>query len=188
MNARRSFTFAVAALLLAGLPARSLAQGYAGVSVNIVPVPLPGGSFGALVTGVNPFSPAHRAGLLPGDVVTAVNGGPVGGPAELIRTIKASRPGDRMNLAVVRNGMPLRGVLILGDPRPALRLRLTQLRIAEATSLRILTIRRTPVSTSSAVGAALAIRQVGDYHVEMARLRNIRDQIAEIESQLASLP
>ena len=38
---------------------------------------------GAIVTGVEPGSPAQRAGLRRGDVVVAVNGRPVRGAADL---------------------------------------------------------------------------------------------------------
>jgi hypothetical protein len=140
------------------------------------------------VTGVVPFGPAHAAGLAPGDVITAVEGRPVGAPAEWIRTIKAGRPGDRMTVDLLRRGRALRSTLILGDRAAALRLRLAQLRIAETTHRRILEVLRQPTSSSSLVGVANSIRTTGDIHVEAARLRNVQAQIREVEQELASLP
>jgi serine protease Do len=59
---------------------------------------------GALVASVEPDSPALKAGVQPGDVITAVNGHQVDSPRELAITISQIPPGGDASLAVYRNG------------------------------------------------------------------------------------
>jgi putative serine protease PepD len=46
--------------------------------------------------------PADRAGIRPGDVITAINGRPVAAPDELIVAIRAQAVGDTVTLTVRR--------------------------------------------------------------------------------------
>jgi len=48
--------------------------------------------------------PAEDAGLRPGDVITALNGGKVADSAELIVAIRSHRPGETVTLTVKRSG------------------------------------------------------------------------------------
>ncbi len=50
---------------------------------------------------------ARRDGLLPGDFITAVDSRPANGLVDLAQPIRARRPGDSVDVAVVRNGQPL---------------------------------------------------------------------------------
>ena len=59
---------------------------------------------GALVAEVEPNGPAAKAGLKPGDVVTAVNGTAVNDPRALARQVAALRPGSSATVAVLRDG------------------------------------------------------------------------------------
>jgi serine protease Do len=59
---------------------------------------------GALIAGVQNDTPAARAGLQPGDVVTAVNGQTVKNPRDLAVDIAAVQPGDEAQLRVLHNG------------------------------------------------------------------------------------
>lgn len=70
---------------------------------------------GVLVLGTEPGSPAEKAGLrpatrtrdgriVPGDVVTAVAGEPVGGTADLNRILDARQPGDEVEVEILRDG------------------------------------------------------------------------------------
>ncbi|MDQ1644372.1 MAG: serine protease Do, partial [Cryptosporangiaceae bacterium] len=59
---------------------------------------------GALVAEVEPNAPAAKAGLKPGDVITAVNGTPVSDPRALARQVAALRPGSTATVAVQRDG------------------------------------------------------------------------------------
>lgn len=55
---------------------------------------------GAVVLSVTPGTPADKAGLKPGDVITAVAGTTVQGSDDLGRLIDAHRPGDRLTFLV----------------------------------------------------------------------------------------
>jgi S1-C subfamily serine protease len=70
--------------------------------VNIVdPVD---GSRGAVVTTVEPGTPADDAALQPGDLVTVVDERPVDGAAAFAAAVRAHRPGDDVALMVARDG------------------------------------------------------------------------------------
>ena len=62
------------------------------------------GATGALLAGVQPDTPASRAGLAPGDVITAVNGKAVKNPRDLAVDVAAVPPGEQAKLDVIRNG------------------------------------------------------------------------------------
>jgi serine protease Do len=59
---------------------------------------------GALIAGVQNDTPASRAGLQPGDVITAVNGEVVKNPRDLAVDIAAVQPGDEAQLQVLHDG------------------------------------------------------------------------------------
>ena len=59
---------------------------------------------GALITQVQPDSPAASAGLKTGDVITAINGKPVSGASELQMAVGLMAPGDKANLTIAHNG------------------------------------------------------------------------------------
>jgi serine protease Do len=61
-------------------------------------------SDGALVAAVSPGSPAFRAGLQPGDVITAVNGATVTNPGDLAADIANVDPGHDTTINYLRNG------------------------------------------------------------------------------------
>ena len=62
---------------------------------------------GALVQRLTPKGPAEGAGVRPGDVITAVDGKPVGYSGQLQQRIAERRPGDRVTLTVYRDRKPL---------------------------------------------------------------------------------
>ena len=71
---------------------------------------------GALIRDVTPNSPAGKAGLRVGDVVTAVNGEAVSDPASL-RYLASSRPlGEPIKLTVVRDGEERTATIALIEP------------------------------------------------------------------------
>ena len=59
---------------------------------------------GALIAGVQPDSPAAKAGIEPGDVIASVNGQKVANPRDLAVDVANVKPGDTAKLDVVRNG------------------------------------------------------------------------------------
>jgi serine protease Do len=61
---------------------------------------------GAVVGNVEEGSPAAKAGLEVGDVILKIDGRPVEGSADLSRTIRALKPGSKVNLNVWRSGKP----------------------------------------------------------------------------------
>ena len=62
-----------------------------------------GGADGALIAEVEPNSPAAAAGLRKGDVVTALNGHPVRGPAELRARLGVVPAGETVELKLQRD-------------------------------------------------------------------------------------
>lgn len=60
------------------------------------------GPAGALITGVLPGSPADEAGLKVGDLVTGYGGQRIGTFADLGAAVRASQPGDTVDLTVTR--------------------------------------------------------------------------------------
>ncbi|MDD3352691.1 DegQ family serine endoprotease [Zoogloea sp.] len=70
---------------------------------------------GALVANVEPGSPAEKGGLLPGDVVTAVNGQRVDNSADLPRIIGEQKPGTAVRLSVWRDRKSREISITLGE-------------------------------------------------------------------------
>ncbi len=82
--------------LIAG---RTPAHAYLGVQVGDGP-----GGTGATIDGVTPGSPAEKAGLRVGDIVTAVDGTPIANADDLSSRINADQPGQKITLAITRGG------------------------------------------------------------------------------------
>ena len=57
---------------------------------------------GVIITGVLQNGPAAQAGIQPGDVITAVNGKPVGNVSQLLTAVAALKPGTPAPLTVLR--------------------------------------------------------------------------------------
>jgi serine protease DegQ len=97
-------------------------RGYAGVAVQPVELPerlvrehsLPSES-ALLVVAVEPGGPADRAGILIGDVLIALDGGPLREPTDLLAGLSARAPVD---VRLIRAGAPTSVSLTPGD-RPA---------------------------------------------------------------------
>lgn len=71
--------------------------------------------FGATVTAVAVAGPADSAGILPGDVVVAVDGSAVTSMTQLARTVHRSTVGQELELQVERAGLPVTVVLTVGS-------------------------------------------------------------------------
>lgn len=62
---------------------------------------------------VEPASVAARAGLLPGDILVAINGEPLEEPGDVAWTLMGARPGTTLPLTILRAGRQLELSLIL---------------------------------------------------------------------------
>jgi S1-C subfamily serine protease len=70
---------------------------------------------GVLVLRVEQGSPADRAGIRPGDVITAVDGAAVSSLESFLGQLRRRDPGDRIGLTVVRDGSERQVQLTLAE-------------------------------------------------------------------------
>jgi S1-C subfamily serine protease len=70
---------------------------------------------GALVSQVIEGSPAEKAGIKAGDVITSINGRNVASAGELRNTIGLLRIGEKVELGLIREGKPRRVSAVIGD-------------------------------------------------------------------------
>jgi Do/DeqQ family serine protease len=73
------------------------------------------GTVGALVSQVVEGSPAQKAGIRTGDVITSVNGSPVKSNTELRNTIGLLRVGDKVEIGLLRDGKSMRVSAVIAD-------------------------------------------------------------------------
>ena len=86
-----------------------VSRGYLGVQIQPLTKELAEGfglstEKGALVAGAQDGTPAEKAGLRSGDVITAVDGEPVANARELTRKIGALKPGAKAEITYLRDG------------------------------------------------------------------------------------
>ena len=62
------------------------------------------GGQGAIITNVQPGSPADKAGIVIDDVVLAVDGEPIDGQAGLVAAIRDAEPGQTVKIEIFRDG------------------------------------------------------------------------------------
>ncbi|MDX1693637.1 MAG: trypsin-like peptidase domain-containing protein [Ketobacteraceae bacterium] len=95
-----------------GIEPTILTQGLAkALSMPFVP--------GILVSGVFRDGPAYQAGIAPGDVITAINGEALQDPRDALSFISTKRPGERVEITVIRKGETYRINAVVGErPTP----------------------------------------------------------------------
>ncbi len=81
-------------------------RGWLGVSVQDVQAG-PRGPAGVGIAAVDKAGPANKAGLRPGDIVTAINGQPVDSARALIKGVAMTPPGNIVRLTFRRQGKEL---------------------------------------------------------------------------------
>jgi serine protease Do len=98
-------------------------HGYLGISMNDV-TPENAHFFalkdasGAIVAQVTPDSPAAKAGMQQGDVITSYNGHNILNGSDLQVAVSEMRPGTALKLEVMRNGTPVNLNLTVGEFHP----------------------------------------------------------------------
>ena len=98
-------------------------HGYLGIAMNDV---MPDNAHffnlkdasGAIVAEVTPDSPASKAGLQQGDVITGINGARIDDSSALQVQVSEMSPGTPITLKVVRNGQPTTVRLTVGTYQP----------------------------------------------------------------------
>ncbi len=86
----------------------SIAHAYVGISMVDLDekiakaLKLPADTKGVLVRAVQPNSPAQKSGLLAGDVVQRINGKPVANSKEVQAAVRAHKPGEKLDMALLR--------------------------------------------------------------------------------------
>jgi serine protease Do len=82
---------------------------------NPVKLRMFGADHGVVIDSVEPLSPAERAGLERGDVITAVNGKPVEGGDELVGAVSETPIGQKLQFTILRDGQQLKKEIEVGD-------------------------------------------------------------------------
>ena len=74
---------------------------------------------GAIIAGVLRGGPADKAGVKPGDVLTAINGAPVGDPTSMLNQVAALQPGASAQMKLRRQAQTLDLAVTVGRrPKP----------------------------------------------------------------------
>ena len=107
-----------------GLDIGNLDNMMPGVPNNRMPMPMPrGDGQGQMPQGmmqvtvgeVTKDSPADKAGLKAGDVISTANGTKIATPDELAKLVQAAKPGDKVTLSILRDGKDDEIVVTLGE-------------------------------------------------------------------------
>jgi serine protease Do len=117
--------FAVPSALVQGVVAQlqqngRVERGWLGVSMQKLDAELAGAlsikdAKGTLIGGVERDGPAAKAGLQPGDVITAVGERPVTQPRDLAEAVAAVKPGGSVTLHLLRDGKAMEQKVTLGQ-------------------------------------------------------------------------
>ena len=102
----------------------AVTRGWIGVEVQEITPALAesfklGDARGAIIAGVLRGGPADRAGVKPGDVLTAINGAPVSDPQVMLNLVAALQPGTRAQVQLRRQAERLEVEVTVGRrPKP----------------------------------------------------------------------
>ena len=100
-------------------PEHRVARGSIGVQFSAVPSPVVARMYGVkngvTISEVIAGKPAEKAGLQAEDTITAVNGKPVKTGDELVSIISAVKPGNKIDIAYIRNGQQKQASVLVED-------------------------------------------------------------------------
>jgi S1-C subfamily serine protease len=124
---------------------------------------------GVYVSGVSPETPAEKAGIQIGDIITRINNRTVAGVAALRQLISINRPGDKIPVHVWRSGEQLDFEVVLADlaastaPIEAAGRAFTQFGVTSIseTNRGILVLEVAPDSPAAGVGLAQGVTITG---------------------------
>ena len=94
-------------------------RGWIGILTQPAVLPEDGDTVAVLVTNVFVNGPAYRGGVLPGDVVVAVDGTPLAAYDTWLNAVAGLEPGQPMHVGLLRHGEELE-VAIIADRRPVM--------------------------------------------------------------------
>ena len=92
-----------------------VSRGYLGVGLQ--PVELPDHHKGLIVVSLEPNGPAAKAGVLIGDIITAVAGTDVGDTDDVQLALERNAPGSTTELGLLRGGEPRKLAIVVGERR-----------------------------------------------------------------------
>lgn len=98
-----------------GMPNNGSPRGNNGQDQQGMPFEMPAGVMQITVGEVTKDSPAEKAGLKAGDVISAANGTAITTPDEFVKLVQAAKPGDKITLNVVRDGQDDEIEVTLGE-------------------------------------------------------------------------
>ncbi len=100
-------------------------HGFLGIRLKLAAGPSPEDTLGVLVDGVIPGGPAAEAGIRRGDRILALEGQEMLNPSDVTLYVQAARPGDEIEMTVLRDSEILPVRVLLGSstdaPRGALK-------------------------------------------------------------------
>lgn len=74
--------------------------------------------WGLIIAGIFRDSPAHKAGLQPGDILFSIDGKTIRSGRSAMGQIAATKPGAVLEMELIRSGEPMKFKVIIGDRPP----------------------------------------------------------------------
>lgn len=131
---------------------------------------------GVLVSDVQPDSPAAKAGLEVGDVITEVDGKRVAGSADVSRGIRSRKAGETVQLDVVRDRAPRKLTVTVGERRERER----SIDLGDMKD----TLRRHAWTMRDFGRGHPIIQNLDDFHGMRDRIEELEKRVKELEKRL----
>ena len=75
-------------------------------------------TWGLIIAGIFRDSPAHQAGMQPGDVLISIDGKPISSGQGAMNQIAVTKPGTVLKLGLLRSGEEIELKVTIGDRPP----------------------------------------------------------------------